>query len=403
MENSLAKDKKAKKIERRISKNAYTKRNRVKIVKGGRHFFDLLVKLIRESKSSIHIQTYAFEDDETGRLVTNALYEAAARDVSIYFLADGYASQKLSKTFLLELKDHGIRFRHFEPLLKSKHFYFGRRLHHKVAVFDEVRALVGSMNIANRYNDTASEKSWLDMALYVEGEAALQLQVICWRKWLRTRKNIPPRQESHDFVASIPEDDGIPVRIRQNDWVKRKVEISQSYFSLFGGAKHSIFIMCSYFLPNRTLLRQLKIAAQRGVEIQIVLAGASDVKMAKFAERYLYRWILRNKMGLYEYQPTVLHAKMGLADSRLFTLGSYNLNGLSAYASIELNLDVNDPDLGKTMEGQIKKIIKDECKKVDVETYVRKIFTPRQLLYWTSYRLMNFILTISTFYYKKEE
>jgi cardiolipin synthase len=403
MENSLVKEKKARKIARAVVKSGYSKRNRVKIVKGGRQFFDVFVKLIGESKKSIHIQTYAFDDDETGRLVTNALIEAAARNVSIYILADGYASQKLSKAFLQELKEKGIHFRHFEPLLKSRNYYFGRRLHHKVAVFDEVRALVGSMNIADRYNDTAGEKSWLDMALYVEGEAALQLQVICWRLWLKSKRKMTPSKEAVDFAASIPEEEGVTVRVRRNDWVMRKIEISRSYYSLFGGAKDTIYIMCSYFLPGKHLLRQLKRAVRRGVKVYIVLAGTSDVKMAKFAERYLYRWILRNKMELYEYQPTVLHAKMSIADTEKITLGSYNLNGLSAHASIELNLDVTNKELGKNMEAQIKQIIANDCKKVDPDTYVRKIFTLRQFMFWASYQLLNFILTISTFYFKQQE
>jgi len=385
------------------NRRGYTIRNRASIVKGGKHFFDVFVNLIGESRKTIHIQTYAFDDDETGTLVTNALLEAANRGVAIYILADGYASQKISKDFLQKLTGGGINFRHFKSLLKSRHFYFGRRLHHKLAVFDKVRALVGSMNIADRYNDIANEKSWLDMALYVEGEAALELQVICWRKWLKSKKKISPTQESSDFVATIPPEEGVPVRVRQNDWVKRKIEISKTYYSLFGGAKKSIYIMCSYFLPGKHLLRQLRRASQRGVDVQIVLAGTSDVKMAKFAERYLYRWILRNKINLYEYQPTVLHAKMSIADTQRITLGSYNLNGLSAHASIELNLDINDPTMGKNMEDLVRKIIHDDCKKVEADNHVKKLFTPRQLLSWTSYQLLNFILTISTFYFKQEE
>ncbi|MGZ5222409.1 MAG: phospholipase D-like domain-containing protein, partial [Chitinophagaceae bacterium] len=184
--------------------------------------------------------------------------------------------------------------------------------------------------------------------------------------------------------------------------VMRKVEISKSYYSLFGNAKESIYIMCSYFLPGRNILGQLKKAARRGVAIHVVLAGTSDVKSAKFAERYMYRWMLRHKMRVYEYQPSVLHAKLSIADSDVFTIGSYNINGLSAYASIELNLDVKDEKTGGLMVEQIKKIIKEDCKHVDEHTYVYKLFTPRQLLFWFSYQFMKIMLMISTFYYKQQ-
>ncbi len=381
----------------------FTTQNRVQLTPGGRKYFDLVVKLINESKYIIHLQTYAFDDDETGTLVANALIEAAKRKVEVYLLADGYASQSMSKGFIQKMKDAGIRFRYFEPLLKSKYFYFGRRLHHKVMVFDGIRAVVGSKNIADRYNDTAGEKSWLDMALYVEGEAAIKLQAICWQFWLKKRYKLQPAGEAMALAKSIAEDECVPVRIRQNDWVMRKIEITRSYYSLFSSAQEKIYIMCSYFLPGKKLLRVLKKASRRGVKIYIVLAGTSDVKTAKFAERYLYRWMIRNKMNIYEYQPTVLHAKLAVADAEFTTIGSYNINGLSAYASIELNLDVKHKATGEIVETQIKKIIEHDCKEVDPALYVYKLFTPRQLLYWCSYQFMNFMLMISTFYFRQHD
>jgi cardiolipin synthase len=270
-------------------------------------------------------------------------------------------------------------------------------------VFDSIRAIVGSKNIADRYNDTDEEKSWLDMAIYVEGEAAMKLEAICWQFWLKKRHKLQPNHEALEFAKAIAEDECIPVRIRQNDWVMRKIEISRSYASLFGSAKEHIYIMCSYFLPGKKLLRELKRASKRGVKIEVVLAGTSDVKTSKFAERYLYRWMFRHNIVIYEYQPTVLHAKMSIADHETMTIGSYNINGLSAYASVELNLDIKSKKIAAQFEQQVKKIIKEDCKKVDPKEYVYHLFTPRQLLYWLSYQMMNIVLMIATFYYKQHD
>lgn len=386
-----------------LSTSGYSVHNRAELVKGGKHFFDVLIKQIRSAKNSIHIQTYAFADDDTGTMVANELKQAAARGVKIYLLADGYASQKLSNDFVTDLRESGIQFRFFEPLLRSRNFYFGRRLHHKVNVFDGIRAIVGSMNIADRYNDNNGEKSWLDMALYVEGEAAIRLEAICWQFWLKKRHKLQPNQEALDFAAAINEDECVPIRIRQNDWVMRKIEVSRTYNSLFGQAQEKIYIVCSYFLPGKVLLRQLKRASRRGVKIHVVLAGTSDVKTSKFAERYLYRWMIRHKITIYEYQPTVLHAKLSIGDGEFLTIGSYNINGLSAYASIELNLDVKHKQTALQFESQVKKIIENDCKKVVPEEYVRHLFSPRQFMYWLSYQLMNFVLMIATFYYKQHD
>jgi cardiolipin synthase A/B len=131
----------------------YSINNKVQLVRGGKPYFELLLNLINNAAESIHLQTYIFDDDETGMLVADALKAAVRRNVSVYLLADGYASQVMSARFINELKAAGINFRFFEPFFKSRQFYFGRRLHHKIFVADARFALAGGINITNRYND----------------------------------------------------------------------------------------------------------------------------------------------------------------------------------------------------------------------------------------------------------
>src|SRR5262249_11928229 len=142
----------------------------------------------------IHLQVYILDDDETGQLVTNALIAAARRGVKVYVMVDGYASQGLPHEFVQTIKDSGIHFRFFSPLLKSKYFYFGRRMHHKIVVVDNECALTGGLNISNRYNDMPDQTAWLDFALYVEGTIAKDLCVLCWKSWksFPTHMHKPP-------------------------------------------------------------------------------------------------------------------------------------------------------------------------------------------------------------------
>src|SRR5690242_11630099 len=121
----------------------FTSRNRVKIIRGGAEYFNLLLELINNAQESIHLQTYIFGNDETGNMVAEALMAAAKKKVNVYLLADGYASQSLSKKMIQSFEAAGVRFRFFEPLLKSKNFYFGRRLHHKIFVADGKYSLTG--------------------------------------------------------------------------------------------------------------------------------------------------------------------------------------------------------------------------------------------------------------------
>ena len=153
-------------------KEHYTSRNKVKLIRGGKVYFDSLLQMINSATESIHLQAYIYDDDETGKQVAEALQAAAKRNVEVYLLTDGYASKVMSRSFINELQQSGIHFRFFNPLFKSRHFYFGRRLHHKVIVTDTRYAMIGGVNITNRYNDMPGEPAWLDFAIYIEGEAA---------------------------------------------------------------------------------------------------------------------------------------------------------------------------------------------------------------------------------------
>ncbi len=374
--------------------------NRVQLVHGGREYFQILLQLIGEARESIHLQTYIFDDDETGTQVAEALMAAAARKVDVHLLTDGYASQVLSQRLINRMRGAGIQFRFFEPVFKSKHFYFGRRMHHKVFVADARVSLTGGVNISNRYNDMPGTPAWLDFALYAEGPVAQQLCVLCWKTWYSFPKKmgLTPCEELPVLPPLQPANTG--VRMRRNDWVRRKNEISVTYIEMFRHARSHITILCSYFLPGKVIRRLLQHASRRGVKITVITAGPSDIMLAKHAERWLYDWLLRNKIELYEYQPSVLHGKVAVCDGEWLTIGSYNVNNISAYASIELNLDVRDAVLARETEAAFQELIAQHCIPINSQTHKRNPLV--QLVRWFSYHFIRLVFYLFTFYYKKQ-
>lgn len=388
---------------RRKTNGNYLKNNRVQLVHGGQDYFILLKEMIDAAQHSIHIQTYIFNNDETGNAIATALIKAANRGIPVYFLADGYASQHLPDAFIAKLEKAGVNFRFFEPILKSQYFYFGRRLHHKVVVIDALYALVGGLNIADRYNHIQNHQAWLDMAVWVEGEAAVELYHYCYSLWSKEKEPstlLPYYQKS---LQHIPCEERCSVRVRRNDWVKAKREIWKTYFNLFNHATESITVMCSYFLPGQELRRALSKATRRGVKVRIILAGPSDVVLAKYAERYLYQWMLRHNIEIYEYQPTVLHAKMAVVDQHWVTIGSYNINNISAYASIELNLDIRNKPFASSVQRELNGIINKDCIKIEKESLKATFFYFNTFLQRLSYEIIRLMLYLFTFYFKKEE
>jgi cardiolipin synthase len=393
---------KKRKLAHSYPAHSYIHHNDVKLIEGGRAYFDLVEKIIRGAKHSIHFQVYIFDEDETGTRVAHALKEAALRGVNVFLLVDGYASNDLSAEFIQDLNDAGVHVRRFEPLLKSKKFYFGRRLHHKVIVVDALYSLVAGLNISDRYNDVADNKAWLDWALFAEGDVSDALARVCIRRY---KARIPIIAERADRTLLTMEDihKNCSVRVRINDWVDRKRQISRSYLEMFRTSKSHITIMSPYFLPGYEFRRKMKQAIRRGVNIRVVQAGTSDIALSKYAERYMYRWLLSNKVEIHEYQKTVLHGKIAVCDDRWMTVGSYNVNNLSAYASIELNLDVDSPPFAREVEQRLDQIIKKDCRQITQEAYLTGTSWVEQFLQTMAYSLLRVILFLFTFYLKQKE
>lgn len=194
-----------------------------------------------------------------------------------------------------------------------------------------------------------------------------------------------------------------PVRVRINDWVQNKRQISRSYLEMMNHASSHITIMSPYFLPGNELRRRMAQAAKRGVKIKVILTGISDIAIAKWAERYVYSWLLRNRIEIYEYQKSVLHGKMATYDNKWVTVGSYNVNNLSAYASVELNLDVDHPGIAETVEQRFNEIIEQECVRITAQVYKKNTHILQKIAQWTSYEGLRLLLFLTTFYFKQRE
>jgi cardiolipin synthase len=381
--------------------SAFTHHNKLRLVRSGRDYFDTLKQMIRSATQSIHLQVYIFIADETGHMIADELVAAAKRGIDIYVLADGYASKDLPKEFILRLREAGIRFRFFEPLLKSEYFYLGRRLHHKVVVVDGHCGLVGGINISNNYNDLEEQPSWLDFALYAEGEAAHELLKVCIGLWLKPTLRIKKKTLMHEIPQEPPAEECL-VRIRRNDWVKRKNQISRSYVEMLQSAGSHIIIMSSYFLPGSIIRHNLSRAAKRGIKISVIVTSESDVRISKHAERYMYRWLLKRRIRIFEYTKNILHAKLATCDQKFATIGSYNVNDISAYASVELNLDVRNEEFAGVVQKRLEAIIIRDCVEVTEESYITKYHFLMRSVQYCSYWMVRIIYYLFTFYFKQK-
>ncbi|MDZ4713858.1 MAG: phospholipase D-like domain-containing protein [Cytophagales bacterium] len=389
-------------MESEAISGGYTSHNRVQLVRGGEQYFSEAQRLINHAVHSVHLQTYIFEDDETGVALANALIRASFRNVKVYVLLDGYASSDLGDDLIIRMQEAGIHFRWFQPFLKGENYYVGRRMHHKLIVVDGLYSLVGGINVSNRYNDLPGQPAWLDWAVRIEGEASAQLFNRCVAMWTRSTWKKVGMPILFNWRTILPEREEVMTRIRINDWVRNKNQISRSYAEMFHRATREITIMSSYFLPGRVIMNSLNKAAQRGVRIKIILTSISDVGLSKSAENYLYPWLFARKIEVYEYQKTVLHGKIAVYDRQWATVGSYNVNNISAYASIELNVDVLNTEFAASVDDTLNQIIRDDCVRITKSKFSERSSLFSRIRQRLSYETIRFILYLFTFYFKQE-
>jgi len=385
-----------------VRTDAYTIHNKVKIVRGGADYFNAIEKIADNARYTLHLQTYIFDEDETGARVANALIRAAQRGVHVYMLLDGYASKHLSSKFIAGIKDAGVQFGFFQPIFKSDLFYLGRRLHHKVIVADSNVCMVAGINVSNRYNDIGTAKAWLDWAVYAEGEVAKQLNDVCIKIWNRPVFRKKYIDNPRYVPAPLPSEE-CAVRIRRNDWVYKQTEITESYRELFYHARSHITIMTGYFWPPQKLLNRMAMAAKRGVKIKLILTAKADVPLSKYTERYLYSWLFRNNIEVYEYQANILHGKIAVRDNEWLTAGSYNMNNISAFASVELNLDVKNSAIATEVTDTLDSIIEKDCLQITQAEFYTSSHVVKRLFYYLSYRLTHLIFYLFTFYFTQQK
>jgi cardiolipin synthase len=340
----------------------YQETGSIELVFSGSNYFAVLEELIANARVSVEFHTYIFENDATGKRIVSALKNAGRRGVRVFVLADAFGSNSFPSGAVKELQDAGIHFRFFSPLFSGEGISFGRRLHHKIVVADGNKALVGGINIADKYNALQQQIPWLDYAVLLEGKICGQQDVLCKRLYARKTGLLLRRKEPR----RISEARNSQVRFRRNDWLLGINEIHQSYFEAIIGAEKSITLVASYFLPGRALRKLLCDAASRGVEIKIILAGKSDVPVIYQAEKYLYNFYLNNRIQIFHWNESVLHGKAMTVDGQWATIGSYNLNYLSHYLSIELNVDIKDKAFAGVFDSHLRQII-EKCMPVRAE------------------------------------
>ena len=365
--------------------------NRITLMRCGAEYFPALEAAIDHAQHEIYLQTYIYEDDETGRRIGEACKHAASRGVQVCLLIDGFGSAGLSSRYVDELREAQVKVIFYRPrvspfTLKKNRL---RRLHAKVVAIDGVVAFVGGINIIDDMNKAGGEAPRIDYAVKVEGPLVSQIFQETRRLWRRLAW-LHFRQRVYNLIqlpVNAPIANGIRAAYVVRDNVLHRRDFERIYLRAINTAKSEIVIANAYFLPGRRFRQALIAAAERGVKVKLLLQGRMEY-MFLFATHSFYDALMHCGIEIYEYQKSYMHSKVAVIDRKWATVGSSNIDPFSFLLAREANVIISDHGFANQLQEDIERTIEEGAMHIEPETWRHERWYKR-FVSWVMYETVR--------------
>ncbi|MDO8449754.1 MAG: cardiolipin synthase ClsB [Rhodoferax sp.] len=347
--------------------------NLVTLLINGEAFFPRVFECIAAAEREVLLETFILFEDKVGLALQAALLTAARRGVQIDVTIDGYGSPDLSPAFISALTQAGVRVHVFDPSPRLWGYRTNvfRRMHRKIVVIDGTRAFVGGINYSADHLADFGPTAKQDYSVEIEGPLVTQIQDYAMTQLLIAQRQPPSlRHRLFGRAPEVPQDNTLPAAgtaealLVTRDNREHRSDIERHYRIAIRGARHRIIIANAYFFPGYRLLRQLRRAARRGVDVNLILQGEPDMPIVKIAAGLLYHHLLEAGVKIYEYQERPLHGKVALTDDEWSTVGSSNLDPLSLSLNLEANVIIKDRAFNRGLGEHLELLIQKSCKQI---------------------------------------
>jgi cardiolipin synthase len=373
--------------------------NRITLLKTGDEYFPALLAALARATREVHLETYIFADDVTGRRVALALAACAARGVRVQILVDGFGSRDLSPALRAILEPAGVGLRVYRPAPRFPLPYLRhlRRLHRKLVVIDGALAFCGGINLKDDRVAPEDTHPRFDFALAIEGPIVANIHRVVRRLWRRldfTHRGGLPRASMPLITPPPAFQPGHRAQLVVRDNLRNRRAIEDAYLGAIARAKGEIFIACAYFLPGYRMRKALVEAARRGVSVRLLLQGQPDHLLIHTTAYGMYDGLLESGIQIREYQPAHLHAKVAFVDQDWATIGSSNIDPFSLWLSREANVVVEDQTLVARLRASLMNAF--ETQAIPVERGAsRQLSLALRFQAWCVYRLARLVLGLS--------
>jgi len=343
----------------------------VKLYTAPQAFWDAMLKDINSAKISIEMEQFSIWDDKIGHRFLEAFEKKNREGVKIRMIADGWGSYPLFRSgFVKKLIAAGVEIVAFNPphLANPKQWFY--RLHKKTLVIDSQIAWLGGSGMKKKFI------KFRDIFLRLEGTIVSAIQTSFESVWRNCKQQNYFAQPDFTKQTSDPQ-------LLINYCGYGRKEIYEQMRENIQKAEKSIFLTTSYFFPDRNFFQLLLDKARAGVDVKIILRGKDDEHLpVRFSSSYFQK-ALRANIGIYRYEPTIIHTKSAIIDGKWATLGSCNLDKFSFYYNMEANLASASLEFIQIASELFATDLK-LSKKIELRDWIRRPFYERffEFLIW---------------------
>jgi cardiolipin synthase len=319
---------------------SFTGGNRITTLSNGDQIFPAMLRAIRGAKKTITFETYVFEKGEVPGAFAQALAERARAGVKVHVIVDAHGGSK-SRKYHAMLRDAGVQLQKFHPIFFLDPRRYNNRTHRKLLVVDGKVGFIGGVGIADQWSGNAdAPKHWRDNHYRIEGPAVAQLQGAFADNWLKTAEEV---LQGPGYFPALPPAGNVEGSAFYSSPRHGAIDVAIMYHLAFASVRKTLSIENAYFVPDQKTVDALVGAAQRGVRVEIIVPGRHiDQKAVRRASRKRWKRLLENGIVLYEFQPTMIHSKLLIADGRFVSIGSANMDNRSLHLNDEANFNVLD-------------------------------------------------------------
>ena len=359
-------------------------RSRVEVLTNGAEFYERELEAIRQAERSVHLEAYIFHRSAIADRFVRALAERARAGIKVRIVVDAIGSVETPKRYFDTLAEAGGEIQWYQPIRWYTLKRFNNRTHRELLVLDGRTAFVGGAGIAAWWT-TGSDGSppWRDTMVRVTGPVAAALQTSFVENWLETKGEVLAERSDFPYClagdAEAPAGDTHGLVVTSAPSAGKATRARILFQVLLASARESIMINSPYFLPDRSVIRELARAVARGVAVEVIVPGRrNNHPIARRASRRRYGELLRAGVRLFEYQLAMIHAKVLIVDRVWSVVGTTNFDNRSFGLNDEVNLAVQDRELAARLERDFRADLT-RSQEVKMEDWERRSFGERML------------------------